>query len=236
MQNEMFDPTQRRGYILAASVIGINLAAVYTFLVPTAGNRQIAEFEFPSSFQAMQSATITMTASKTTENYPVQGHQAEIIKARRGYQDTRHGREIALTLNYIIGTRGDINTYLQNYTDIEPQVIKAQSVQTLAGIGHHALLTDNDRAYLTSCISPRSPSNVTQKQFSQYRYENDLTWQTGLSWLLGHESIRDRRCLWVLLSTPVTANEIKADYQALEATWQDIYQWWLPNFPLLIDK
>ena len=124
--------------------------------------------------------------------------------------------------------------YLQNYTDIQDKTIKTKSIEQIEGIGYHALLRDNKQAYLTSCISPRSLSNVTQKQFSQYRYENDLNWHTGVKWLRGKASIRDRRCLWILLSIPVTQKNIQDDYQILETAWKNIYQWWLPNFPALL--
>ena len=218
--------TQWRSYILAISSISINLALVYTFFVPTAGNRGVAEFEFPASFGTAQAI---VTSKDTSVN------KQEIIKARQQYQYDRDGRAIALEINYLVGTRGDVATYLQNYTDIDTEAIKAKLIKKLEGVGYYALLTNNKQAYLTSCISPRSLSNVTQQQFSQYRYENDLNWQIAWQWLQGKASIRDRRCLWVLLSTP-TQNNIKTDYQVLETAWKDIYQWWLPNFPALVDR
>lgn len=217
---------QWRSYILAISSISINLALVYTFFVPTAGNRGVAEFEFPASFGTAQAI---VTSKDTSVN------KQEIIKARQQYQYDRDGRAIALEINYLVGTRGDVATYLQNYTDIDTEAIKAKLIKKLEGVGYYALLTNNKQAYLTSCISPRSLSNVTQQQFSQYRYENDLNWQIAWQWLQGKASIRDRRCLWVLLSTP-TQNNIKTDYQVLETAWKDIYQWWLPNFPALVDR
>ena len=50
----MIDRTQWRSYILAVTSISINLAVVYAFLVTAASNRQVAEFEFPPSFQTAQ--------------------------------------------------------------------------------------------------------------------------------------------------------------------------------------
>ena len=225
----MINRTQWRNYLLVVTSISINLAVVYSFLIPTAGNRQVAEFEFPQSFNTVQ-------AIATSKDVTANKQQTEIVKARQQYQYRQNGRKITLDINYLVGTRGDVATYLQNYTDIDEQAIKAKSIEQIEGIGYHALLTDNQQAYLTSCISPRSLSNVTQKQFSQYRYENDLNWQTGWQWLQGLASIRDRRCLWVLLATPVTPNNIQADYRALETAWEDIYRWWLPNFPDLVDS
>ena len=232
----MIDQTQWRNYLLIVSSISINLAVVYSFLIPTAGNRQVAEFEFPQNFDTAQAIAFpNLEAIATPQNFTNQ-QQTEVIKARQQYKYTKNGRAIALEINYLVGTRGDVTAYLQNYTDISEQTIKTKSIGQIEGIGHHALFRDNQQAYLTSCISPRSLSNVTQKQFSQYRYENDLNWQTGWKWMQGQASIRDRRCLWVLLSTPATKDSIKADYQALETAWEDIYQWWIPNFPKLVSN
>ncbi|MEL6928257.1 MAG: cyanoexosortase A system-associated protein [Cyanobacteria bacterium J06600_6] len=218
--------TQWRNYIFAVTSISLNLAFIYTFVVPSAGNRQVAEFEFPSSFES---------AIATTNNIPSATSTTETIKASQQYQYSQNGQAINLQINYLVGTRGDVATYLKNYTEIAPKNIKTKSTAQIEGVGYHALLKDNRKAYLTSCISPRSLSNITQKQFSQNRYQNDLNWQIVRQWLQGKASIRDRRCLWVLLSTPLTKNNIQANYQTLETAWQDIYQWWLPNFPALVN-
>jgi len=216
-----------RSYMLAATSISINLALVYTFLIPNAGNRQVANFSFPQSFSNAKAIATAKNISPTTST-------TEKIETSQQYQYNQNGRAIALQINYLVGTRGDVGTYLANYTEIDAEIIKKKAIAQVENIGYHALLSDNKQAYLTSCISPRSPSNVTQRQFSQNRYQNDLNWHTGWQWLQGKASIRDRRCLWVLLSTPTTPDNIKADYQALETAWRDIYQWWLPNFPALV--
>ena len=222
---QITNQSQWRSYILAFTSISINLAAVYTFLVPSAGDRQVAEFEFPSEFGLAREVAVEDRTQQTKKSIKIQ--------ARQQYQ---YGQDmaIALELNYLVNTRGSIDTYLRNYTDISEAAIAAKSVKQIEGIGHHALLTDGDRAYLTSCISPRSLANVTQKQFSQYRYQNDLNLQVGWQWLQGKASIRDRRCLWVLMVTPVEQSSSQARYKDLEAAWQDIYRWWLPNFPTLV--
>lgn len=234
----MINRTQWRSYSLAATSIGISLAVVYAFLVPTAGNRQVAEFQFPQSFATGKAIA---TSPNPIPNPTLDETAIEVISARQQYQYTHAGQAmpltnsvIALEINYLVGTRGDIVTYLQNYTSISTEAIKAKSTNYIAGVGHYALLEDNNQVYLTSCISPRSLSNVTQKQFSQYRYQQDLNWQTAWKWLQGKASIRDRRCLWVLLSTPVTQDNVRESDQALVSAWKEIYQWWQPNFPPLL--
>ena len=223
----MINQTQWRSYSLAATSIAISLAVVYAFFMPNAGKRQVAEFQFPQSFGAAQ-------AIATTPNLIPNQEVTEVIAARQAYKYTLVEPAIALEISYLVGTRGDVVTYLQNYTDISAEAIKAKSIKYLEGIGHYALLQDNSQVYLTSCISPHSFSNVTQKQFSQERYQQDLNWQNVGQWLQGKTSIRDRRCLWILMSAPVTLNNTQEKVSTLVNAWQEIYQWWLPNFPSLV--
>lgn len=227
----MINQMQWRSYLLTVTGITLHLALAYSFLVPTAGNRQVAEFKFPPGFNRA-----TAIAETFSQNQAGTETETETIQARQKYQYSLGEQAIALEITYLVGTRGDVASYLANYTTINAEAIKGKSVKQLEGVGYHALLTHQNRAYLTSCISPRSPSNVDQKQFSQYRYQNDLQWQIGLDWLQGKASIRDRRCLWVLLSTPVTRGNSQVANLALETAWKEIYQWWLPRFPDLTEN
>lgn len=220
-----------RSYIWAISSIGINLTLVYTLIVSAAGNRQVADFKFPQQIALTERKAIAVTSNLIPP--PTDTEQKEVIKARQQYQYIHQGREINLGISYLVGTRGDVGTYLQNYTSLDQKIINKKLVKQLNGVGYHALFTNNNRAYLTSCISPRSPSNVTQKQFSNHRYQHDLQWQVVLDWFRGNSSIRDRRCLWILLSTKIIQGNSQDANQALETVWQDIYQWWFINFPEL---
>lgn len=227
----MINQTQWRSYFLAVTSIGTNLAVVYTLIVSTVGNRPVADFEFPEHLSLNLGQVIAVKSGLS--KHETNKNELEAIKAHKKYQYTKYQTEISLEMGYLVGTRGDVGTYLHKYTSIAPEIIKTRQVKHLEGVGYHALFNSEDRAYLSSCISPRSLSNVTQQQFSQHRYQNDLELQVGLDWLRGKASIRDRRCLWVLLSTPITLSNTQAAYQILETTWIDLYQWWLPNFPNL---
>ncbi len=222
---------------LTLAGISTYLTTAYIIIVPQAGDRPVANFQFPQQIKLNSATTFvskdsTKTTSATVERSPTLITKKQIFQASNQYQSFQDGRAIDLETNYIVDTTGNVETYLQNYTSLAPKIIKNKTIKQIEGIGYHALFVKSDRAYLTSCISPRSPSSITQRQFSQYRYQNDLKPQVVWHWLQGKASIRDRRCLWINLSTPLNTN-LQTAYQSLETTWQEVYRWWLPNFPSL---
>jgi len=226
---------QWRSGFLAITSIGISLATLYTFIAPTAGNRPVSSFEFPdriplNSWQQVDSKSAINSLFDPQK--PAQESQ-ELVQSAHDYRYSQNGSDLQVEMRYVVGTRGDVNSYLHEYTEIPPKAIESQKIEQLEGVGHYALFTSGNRAYLSSCISPRSLSNVTQKQFSDNRYSNDFQPQILLDWLQGTASIRDRRCLWTHLSTPISKSDPQIAYKTLETAWIDWYQWWQPRFPTL---
>ena len=221
-----------RNYCLVFIAIGTNLATIYTLFNSAAGNYDIANFEFPQQIKLNSGKLIAAPDSTNVDLYKRDRSQTteEVVKSDREYQYVRDDSKVDLNIGYIVNTRGDVESYLKNYTNIPPKVIQDKKIAEIE-IGHYALLKDKNRAYLSSCVSPRSPSNVTQQQFSGYRYQNDFKLQVGWEWLWGKSSIRDRRCLWVHLSTPLVLEQTA--YQTLEIAWREIYPWLSSNFPSL---
>lgn len=226
----MSDRTWKSSCLMLAG-IGTYLTTAYVIIVPQAGNRPVSNFQFPQTIE-LDSATTLESADSASITPSELERSPNPFKASHQYQYMRDDKAIDLEVNYIVNTRGDVETYLQNHTSIAPEIIENKAIEQIEGVGYHALFATGDRAYLTSCISPRSLSNITHRQFSQYRYQNDLKLEVIWNWLQGKASIRDRRCLWINLSTPSNSNTKKA-YQSLETAWQEIYRWWVPNFPSL---
>ncbi len=226
----MINQAQWRSYFLAVASVGINAAVIYAVIIPKVGNRTVADYEFPERLRLNHGIALEQSALGQDV---IKSKDQKVIKSQQGYQYIGSETKMHLDISYLVGTRGDVEAYLSNYTDIAPEVVKAKKVKQLDRVGYHALFSGQNKAYLSSCISPRSFSNVTQKQFSQYRYQNDLRWKVGWDWLRGKASIRDRRCLWILFSTPVDTPNTQAAYQNLEKVWKDVYRYWLSNFPPL---
>jgi cyanosortase A-associated protein len=217
---------QKRTNFLATTAIGVSLVTVYTLIEPTAGNRSVASFNFPdniplNNWQQSDSKPLNITKQDSSPERLTSGHSYQYIKGKS---------DMTIEARYIVGSRGYVESYIDKYTDIAPKDLKAEYSE---GIGHYFLFKDRDRAYLNSCISPRSQSTVTQKQFASNRYQADLNPTVFLNWLFGKASIRDSRCLWVQLSIPLNTSETQNTYSTLQAAWSDWYRWWLPHFPSL---
>ncbi len=228
----MMSKNQWRSSFLAATCAGMCLVTAYSFIEPTAGNRQAASFIFPDSV-TLNSWQPKAGESLTEEKTEIENKQ-DLIQSSRSYTYSKDGILLRVEIRYLVGTRGDISNLIQEQTGIPPAVIKQAEEQQLAGVGFHTRFVYQDRAYLSSCINPSGSSTVTGKQFSQNLYANSLNYDLLLAWLLGKASIRDRRCLWTQLSIPVTELESEKAYSILEKAWQEWYGWWQPRFPSLV--
>lgn len=153
--------------------------------------------------------------------------------ASREYPYRREGQSLNVSLRYMMGD-GDVNRFLFVFTPIRQEntrlVVKYQ-----AGVGFYGVLSHQGRAYLSACMSPRGESTVTAQQFVQNHRTHDLTPDRILPWLVGEQPLLDRRCLWTLMSVPLTTNagsaEVDTAYKTLEDAWFSWYRWWQPNFP-----
>ena len=184
-------------HFLHFCTVSISFAAVSSLIFPRIGNRSIADFEFPQSFD-----TGNVTAAQSNTNRKHKG-----VKATQQYQFVLDHQPFSLVIDYEVGVRGNLANYLQKSTQLNSANIDAKKIKYQPNIGHHALLKDDESVYLSSCISPRSLSSVTQKQFSRQRYLNDLNPIIVWQWFQNRASIRDRRCLWILLATPINSSQ-----------------------------
>jgi cyanosortase A-associated protein len=230
----MIDRTFWRTRFLATVSIGIALTALYSLVIPTAGNRSVSSYIFPdriflSSWQLITSKSLNVPQDSSTSS------RKEQIKSRKSYSYIKDNHKLDIEMQYIVGTRGDVYQYFYQYTDISWQIVsrkyRTQNMKYQPGVGHYILFTYGDRAYLSSCINPNGENNVTQAQFSHNL--NQIPWKSRilLDWLLGKSIIRDRRCLWTQLSLPLNKLEVSTAYQILKHNWIDWSDWWKSNFP-----
>ncbi|PZO40612.1 MAG: cyanoexosortase A system-associated protein [Pseudanabaena frigida] len=140
---------------------------------------------------------------------------------------------VEIYIRYAVGTEGDIFLLLKGLTNIE--ISEDELYQKTArkdAIGYYAIFNYQNRAYLTACINPRGISTVTKEQFDDNASDRAMDRDVVIAWLLGQKDLRDRRCLWTLMSTPLRSESDRdATDRKLEKIWISWYEWWQPRFP-----
>ena len=222
---------QYRNNFLSLTCIGFCLATVYSLIQPTVGNRQASSFSFPDripleSWQLIKTESIPHIQAEENK-------ESELIASSKSYTYSKDSLNLKAEMLYLVGTRGNLHNVLEQQIAIPPEVLKKANTQQVENGGFYMIFSDEKRAYLSSCINSRGNTTVNHKQFSQNRYAHDLKYRLLFPWLLGQETIRDRRCLFTNLSMPIENIQPEVASTILQEVWQDWYSWWQPQFPQL---
>lgn len=206
---------------LAVTFGGAILVLGKLILFPSAVKPQFTPFIFPEKvplpqWQFIESRPIPEPKQKPPELF-----------SQKYYRYRQNDQQLDIKMHYLIVEYVPFNN--QTWTPISSSGV----VRQRKGVGFYGLGVTQQRAYLSSCINPRGGSTFTNEQFNQNRYLYDLRPQYFLSWLLGKNSLLDRRCLWVNLSVSLKGSSPESGYQVLENAWFDWYQWWQIRFPKL---
>lgn len=229
---------------LLAIVFGsVFLSLVKTILFPPPDTNKVVDstftpFSFPTAvplpgWQASTSDSLPNSWEQPAVKPPINNDQLRLLAGRQ-YRYVQKNLSLDIQMVYVANTSGKLNisTVVKNYSSKQssfstPTVL----VRHKEGIGFYNLFAYQQRAYLNACINSRGGSTITRSQFMLNRYIYDIRLGRIFSWLLGRESLRDRRCLWAHLSIPLKNSSQDAAYQILEAAWFSWYQWWYPRFP-----
>lgn len=221
---------QHRQLILTLTFASVLFTLGQFILDSTAGNRSVPPFSFPSvvplpGWQLLNSRPLAKPITSRTSSY-------EALLASQEYLYKRDGYRLQIKMGYVVGTLGRLHDYLRDYTSV--QLLGDRLLQNLRqqkGVGFYSLFVYQGRSHLTACINPRGGSTVTRGQFLVNRYIYDVQWGSLLAWLLGKQSLPDRRCLWVDLSIPLNQASAETTYPVLEQAWWSYHQWWSSRFP-----
>lgn len=163
---------------------------------------------------------------------PVNRSEADFQVAQR-YQYRQNQTKLDVELRYMLGD-GNNSRFLFVYTPIRAANANLQQ-RTLQGVGSYGILAHQGRAYLSACVNPRGESTVTEQEFKQNSNQHDLKPDRVLPWIMGQAPLLDRRCLWTLMSVPLsdapTPAELNDAFKTLETAWADWHQWWRSNYP-----
>jgi len=225
----MNDQRQWRTWILAGTCCGVAAIALLSLVHPLAGNRSVAAYHFP---EAMPLAGWQLARAEPLPERRKNFHDAaDSVQSGRRYSYVSNGVPLDAEIRYLLGTLGNIRQNLELQLAIPRQAFDAGEVRHHDGSGAYGLFAHEGRAYLSTCINPRGGTTATVDQFLQNHRDHDFTPSRVRLWLLGRESLRDYRCLWVNLSTPVNGGGLPAAYRRLESAWTDWGRGWPLRFP-----
>lgn len=225
----MYKWQQYRQIIIAFTFVSVLLTLGKYILDPTIGKRSVTSFAFPSvvplpEWQLIESRTLKSTVSRT--------NSYEGVLVSQKYLYTQNNHQLEIEMSYVVGTLGRLHDYLRDYAAIQLQYDQLiGNARRHEKVGFYSLFVYQGRSHLAACINPRGGSTVNKSQFLRNRYTYDLQPQRLVFWLLGKESLLDRRCLWAHLSMPTNQVSAEATLPVLETVWQSWYQWWSSRFP-----
>lgn len=224
---------QIRTPLIVAAFIGVLCTQGRLIVDPDAVHHKVTSFTFPPYIPLPEGQLLE---SKLLSNQVTQlPRQYDAAISGRYYHYIQNGISLDIEMRYVVGTLGDVDSFFRNYTAIRlPPGQVFQSLRQHQGVGFYSLFVHQGKAYLSACINPHGDSTVTTEQFLYNRHTYDLRFSRLLPWLLGEESLRDRRCLWVHLSTPLNNADSTLAYTVLEKAWFSWSQWWVSHFPKIL--
>lgn len=172
--------------------------------------------------------SVPLPIGQFSQTMAVRSESGQVVGQQYQYQ--QRGQTITAEVREELGD-GNVSRFLFVHTPIRTANATMQ-IRFQPGIGYYGVLTHAGQAYLSACVNPRGNSTVTEPQFTQNHYQQDLDVGRLLPWILGQKSLVDGRCLWTLMSIPLnqTASP-EAAYEALAEVWSPWTQWWKSNFP-----
>lgn len=226
----MINWQQHRQIMLALTFVGVFFTLGRFCYDPTAGNRSVSAFAFPkvvplAGWQLLESRPLAEPIASEHKSW-------EAVLASQKYRYRQNNQQLEIEMRYLASTSGELDGYLKNYTSIQLQNTQLlQNLRQHQAVGFYSVFVHQGLAHLSACINPNGGSTVTSAQFLANRYTYDLQLRRMLPWLLGKESLRDKRCLWAHLSIPSNQVSAETSYSVLEKAWYSWYQWWSPRFP-----
>ncbi len=161
-----------------------------------------------------------------------------MVATGKSYQYPHTPKPIDIEIRYItdgVANRPTMDALLPVFTKVPATVLAPSTLKEQPGLGFYSLFIHQKTAYFGTCISPQGITTVSGDQFHANSNPNPLT--TGIPiarlvpWLLGQQTLRDSRCLWTILSTPIDPATPDATMKTLETVGVTWIRWWQLHFP-----
>jgi cyanosortase A-associated protein len=153
------------------------------------------------------------------------------------YRDPQLAKPIEIQVRYItdgVTNQPAMSRLLPVFTDVPASVLAPATVKEQPDVGEYSLFIHKDVAYLGACINPQGISTATGDRFhanSNPNFFKGLPINRLVPWLLGQQTLRDSRCIWTVLSTPIDRATPDGTMKKLETIGAKWIRWWQANFP-----
>ncbi len=222
--------------LLCCGAIGV-LGNTIVSKTPTKSTlREPTTFNFPQ--------TVPLSEWQLLESKSLARHKFENGTIATGgyyrYQRSQQSTDrtaIAIDIRYLtdgVANRPTVDAMLPIFTKVPAAALQPNSLKERAKLGYYSLFIHKETAYFSTCINPQGITTVTGDQFHSNSNPSPLTGipvDRLLPWLLGQQTLRDSRCLWTVLSTPIDRAAPDATMKTLETIGVTWIRWWQMHFP-----
>jgi cyanosortase A-associated protein len=191
-----------------------------------------AAFDFP---QQVPLSGLSMLGSQQKAVHAFKNGQVAAGMSYR-YQHAPH--PIDIEIRYItdgVANLPHLPDTLEEFTKLPKTVLQPSTIKERAGVGFYSLFVDRKTAYFTTCINPQGITTVTGDRFigntTPSLISNNIQFDRLLPWVLGRKTLRDSRCLWTLISTPIDEAAPDDTMNTLETVGVNWIRWWQAHFP-----
>jgi cyanosortase A-associated protein len=203
---------------------------------PTKSNLQEpAAFNFPQNIPLPK---LTSFSSKALTTHPFKNGKLATGMAYQYHPWKSKADLINIEIRYItdgVANWPDLATQIKEFTKIPPEALKAAVTKEQPGVGEYTLFVDRQTAYFSTCINPQGISTVSGDRFiinnNPNPFKGGVQVNRILPWALGRQTLRDPRCLWTLLSTPIDPKNPDPTLKLLETSGVNWVRWWQAHFP-----
>ncbi len=218
--------------LLCCSTIGALGCAIVNN--PTKSNlRNTNSLNFP---QPTSLTDLQQIESKSLPDHQFPNKTVAIGRQYR-YRYQQQSQPIDIQVRYIadgVANPPAMERLLPAFTDVPDTVLLSTTTKQQPNVGDYNLFVHKERAYFSTCINPQGITTVAADRFHTNSNPNplsSLSVKRLLPWLLGQQTLRDSRCVWTVLSTPIDRATPDVTMKTLETIGVTWIHWWQVHFP-----
>ena len=204
--------------VFAASLIGLSALIL---LRPSSEDGQQTATDSQTYPQQVTLPDWQLTNSEAVEPYH------ELMAPGQIYQFEQSGLPLTAQTHLQVNSAGAVNQFLMLMeVNLSPENLIFKSDPER---GSYGVVLGQDKTYIASCVNASGKSTFTQGELASNRYQYGLSPSRTVGWLLGWNELTDNRCLFTVMSLPVTEPTLvnhEKNIPLLENAWDSWYDWW----------